>query len=185
MIATPDVFPNRNPCRGFPLDCFLGLTDRSSLHYFGSRAQCIHDSDRVQKRTLNDGTFDLLNPEDRLLLTHVPRVQRAPEFAAVTPHRLTSLRILAIWGLTNGSDAVMIDCVHGVTHLVVALTCAGRVGRSGSLECLANGLAGNAVLSLVDGRRAEIPSSTRYGGISRSNCGQGPRIGGLAPYKSE
>ncbi len=137
MIATPDVFPNQNPRRGFPLDCFLRLTDGSILHYFGSRAQCIHDSDRVQKRTLNDGTFDLLNPEDRLLLTHVPRVQRAPEFAAVTPHRLTSLRILAIWGLTNGSDAVMIDCVHGANHLVVALACASRVGRSGFLECLA------------------------------------------------
>jgi hypothetical protein len=137
MIATPDVFPIRNPRRGFPLDCFLGLTDRSSLHYFGTRAQCIHDSDRVQKRTLDDGTFDLLNLEDRLLLTHVPRVQRAPEFAAVTPHRLTSLRILAIWGLTNGSDAVMIDCVHGANHLVVALTCASRVGRSDFWECLA------------------------------------------------
>jgi hypothetical protein len=137
MIATPDVFPNRNPRRGFPLDSFIGLSDRSSLHYFASRAQCIHNSDRVQKRTLDDGTFDLLNPEDRLLLTHVPRVQRAPEFAAVTPHRLTSLRILAIRDLTNGSVAVMIDCVHGANHLVVALTCVSPVGRSGLLECLA------------------------------------------------
>ena len=68
---------------------------------------------------------------------------------------------------------------------MMPLACASRVGRSGFSECLAIDLVGNAVLSLVDVRRDEIPSSTRYGGICQTDRGPGPRIGGLVPHKSE
>jgi hypothetical protein len=62
--------------------------------------------------------FDFLNPEDTLLLTQFPRFARAPEFASTPPLRFSPHRILQIWGLTNGTMAVMIDCMHGDIHLL-------------------------------------------------------------------
>ena len=66
--------------------------------------------------------FDFLNPEDKLLLTQFPRFARAPEFASTPPLRFTPHRILPFWGLTNGINAVMIDCMHGGTHTCLQIT---------------------------------------------------------------
>ena len=52
-------------------------------------------------------------------MTLFPRSEPVPEFAAHTHLRLTSRRILAAWDLTNGINAVMIDCMHGVTTIIV------------------------------------------------------------------
>jgi hypothetical protein len=60
--------------------------------------------------------FDFLNSEDKLLLTQFPRFARAPEFISTPLLRFTPRRILPIWGLTNGINAVMIECVHGGKH---------------------------------------------------------------------
>ena len=60
--------------------------------------------------------FDFLNSEDKLLLTQFPRFARAPEFASTPLLRFTPHRILPFWGLTNGINAVMIECVHGGKH---------------------------------------------------------------------
>jgi len=47
------------------------------------------------------------------------RSELVPEFAAHSHLRLTSRRILAARDLTNGINAVMIDCMHGVTTIAV------------------------------------------------------------------
>ena len=60
--------------------------------------------------------FDFLNSEDKLLLTQFPRFARAPEFISTPLLRFTPRRILPLWGLTNGINAVMIECVHGGKH---------------------------------------------------------------------
>jgi hypothetical protein len=157
MTATPDRFLPQEARR--PRRLTTPHT-QPSLHYFGNQSRRNHHAGRPQKQPLALPTFDLLNPEDRLLLTHVPRVDQAPEFVATTPHRFTSLRILATWGLTNGTHAVMIDCVHGAKHFIVALLCVARFGRCHASGCLAKMTwLANEVLWLLDRRRDEVPSS--------------------------
>ena len=60
--------------------------------------------------------FDFLNPEDKLLLTQFPRFARAPEFVSTPPFDSHLAEFFHIWGLTNGINAVMIECVHGGKH---------------------------------------------------------------------
>jgi hypothetical protein len=48
-----------------------------------------------------------------------PRSERILEFAAHPTFDLTSRRILAARDLTNGINAVMIDCMHGVTTIIL------------------------------------------------------------------
>jgi hypothetical protein len=50
-------------------------------------------------------------------MTLFPRSARALEFTEHSHLRLTSRRILDARDLTNGIDAVMIDCMHGVTTM--------------------------------------------------------------------
>jgi hypothetical protein len=69
-----------------------------------------------------DIMFDFLNLEDKLLLTQFPRFARAPEFISTPLLRFTPHRILPFWGLTNGINAVMIECVHGGKHTCPQIT---------------------------------------------------------------
>jgi hypothetical protein len=85
-------------------------------HYPGTWNERLHNADRLQKPCSAPVTFDFSNPEARLLLIRFPLFAQAPEFADFPHPRLTPLRILTNWGLTNGINGVMIDCMHGVTH---------------------------------------------------------------------
>ena len=59
-------------------------------------------------------------------MTLFPRSARALEFTELAHLRLTSRRILDARDLTNGINAVMIDCMHGVT----TMTCGRLLSRA-------------------------------------------------------
>ena len=48
-------------------------------------------------------------------MTQFPRSARAPEFARLPTSDSHLFEFFRIRGLTNGINAVMIDCMHGVT----------------------------------------------------------------------
>ena len=52
-------------------------------------------------------------------MTLFPRSQRAPEFTAVPTLDSHLVEFLDARDLTNGINAVMIDCMHGVTTMHV------------------------------------------------------------------
>jgi hypothetical protein len=85
-------------------------------HYPGTTSACLHDAHRLQNPCSAPLTFDFSIPEARLLLTRFPLFAQAPEFGDSPHPRLTPPRILTNWGLTNGNNGVMIDCMHDANH---------------------------------------------------------------------
>jgi hypothetical protein len=145
-MTAPPVRTPRNRGRANRGSRRAGARDPLTSEIFdrlGSRNECLHNADPLQKPCSAPFTFDFLNPEARLLLTRFPRFAQAPEFGESSHLRLTPLRILTNWGLTNGINGVMIDCMHGVNHFLAGLSADSE--RSGSRigDSARDGRAGN------------------------------------------
>jgi hypothetical protein len=91
-----------------------------TLHYLGTLSVSPRDADRSRKQSSSPAKFDFSIPEARLLL--FPLFAQAPEFGDSSHLRVARLRILADWGLTNGMNGVMIDCMHGVNQSLAWLS---------------------------------------------------------------